>query len=385
MNKFLITLVAAMSLLVANIASADVKISGMTGALASMGDKVDGGITSKFNRFQFTADATMDNGWTYSGFFATEIKAAGTRSFALPTSNGVSIGTGFATISIGSVADAATSLVPRIGAMVPGGGHDAGYQFLAGGDTKYGSGGVSTQVGFAEAYYAYNSSRINVALPTVNGFTVNASYTPAMDMNDAAANARTNSENSAVHGETVHVAASYAGEMDGMSYTIGVAQISGNSQGNGATTTLVTFDNNDLSVFTAAVKVSMGNITVGAHMYDNGDSFGAASDANKAANSGYTVSMEYGMGNITLGVGVAHQEEVMGTRAASDMTAAAADVGVAGNVYEDTVTMFGVGYNMGGGVNSFVQYNSGSHTDGNHATVTDKDPSILSMGITLGF
>ena len=231
MNKFLITLVAAMSLLVANIASADVKISGMTGALASMGDKVDGGITSKFNRFQFTADATMDNGWTYSGFFATEIMG-GNRSFALPTSNGVSIGTGFATISIGGVADAATALVPRIGAMVPGGGHDAGYQFLAGGDTKYGSGGVSTQVGFAEAYYAYNSSRINVALPTVNGFTVNASYTPAMDMNEGAGNARTNNKNSNRHGETTHIAASYAGEMDGMSYTIAAASISGNSEGN---------------------------------------------------------------------------------------------------------------------------------------------------------
>jgi hypothetical protein len=381
MNKFLITLVAAMSLLVANIASADVKISGMTGALASMGDKVDGGITSKFNRFQFTADATMDNGWTYSGFFSTEIKA--NRSFALPTSNGVSIGTGFATISIGSVADAATALVPRIGAMVPGGGHDAGYQFKSGGDTGFGSAGVGTQVGFAEAYYAYNSSRINVALPTVNGFTVNATYTPAMDMTDGVSNARVNSENSAVHGETVHVAASFSGEMDGMSYTVGVAQISGNSQGNGLNTVVATKDNNDLSVFTAAVKVSMGNITVGAHMYDNGDSFGAASDANKASNSGYTVSMEYGMGNITLGVGIAHQEKTMGTRAATADTKAG--VGVAGNVYEDDVTMFGVGYNMGGGVNSFVQYNAGSVTDGNHATVTDKDPSVLSMGITLGF
>ena len=383
MNKFLITLVAAMSLLVANIASADVKISGMTGALASMGDKVDGGITSKFNRFQFTADATMDNGWTYSGFFSTEIKA--NRSFALPTSNGVSIGTGFATISIGSVADAATSLVPRIGAMVPGGGHDAGYQFLSGTDTGWGASGVAGQVGFAEAYYAYNSSRINVALPTVNGFTVNASYTPAMDMNESAGIARTNNKNSNRHGETTHIAASYAGEMDGLSYSVGVASISGNSEGNALVDQTLVEDNNELAVFTAALKVSMGNITVGAHMYDNGDSFGSASDAIKAENSGYTVSMEYGMGNITVGVGVAHQEKTMGTRAASDMTAAGADAGVAGNVYEDTVTMFGVGYNMGGGVNSFIQYNSGSVNDGSHATVADKDPSVLSMGITLGF
>jgi len=72
----------------------------------------------------------------------------------------------------------------------------------------------------------------------------------------------------------------------------------------------------------------------------------------------------------------------MGTRAATNHTRGAA---VAGNVYEDSVTMFGVGYNMGGGVNSFIQYNSVAHSDGNHATVADKDPSVLSMGITLGF
>jgi len=381
MNKFLITLVAAMSLLVANIASADVKISGMTGALVSMGDKVDGGITSKFNRFQFTADATMDNGWTYSGFFATEIMG-GNRSFALPTSNGVSIGTGFATISIGGVADAATSLVPRIGAMVPGGGHDAGYQFLSGTDTGWGASGVAGQVGFAEAYYAYNSSRVNVALPTVNGFTVNASYTPAMDMTQNSGQGIANNKNSNRHGETTHIAASYAGEMDGMSYTLGVASISGNSEGNALVDQTLVEDNNELAVFTAAVKVTMGNITLGAHVYDNGDSFGSASDAIKAKNSGYTVAMEYGMGNITVGVGIAHQEKTMGTRAATDATAG---VGVAGNVYEDDITMLGVGYNMGGGVNSFIQYNAVSVTDGNHATVTDKDPSVLSMGITLGF
>jgi hypothetical protein len=354
----------------------------MTGALANMGDKVDGGITSKFNRFQFTADATMDNGWTYSGFFSTEIKAAGTRSFALPTSNGVSIGTGMATISIGNVADAVTSLVPRIGAMVPGSGHDGGFQFLSGGDTKWGGSGVAGQVGFAEAYYAYNSSRINLALPAVNGFSVAASYTPAMDMNDGASNARVNNPNSGRHGETLHAAVQYSGEMDGMSYTLGLGSITGNSEGNAVDTTVATKDNNDLSVFTAALKVTMGNITVGGHMYDNGDSFGAASDADKASNSGYTISMEYGMGNITLGAGIAHQEKTMGTRAATDSTAGA---GVAGNVYEDSITMIGVGYNMGGGVNSFVQYNSGTTTDGNHATVTDKDPSVLSMGITLGF
>ena len=40
---------------------------------------------------------------------------------------------------------------------------------------------------------------------------------------------------------------------------------------------------------------------------------------------------------------------------------------------------------MGGGVNTFIQYNSMSHTDGTHTTVTDVDPSVLLVGISLGF
>ena len=54
------------------------------------------------------------------------------------------------------------------------------------------------------------------------------------------------------------------------------------------------------------------------------------------------------MGNI-IGVGYAHQELVRGTRAqARATTLTSAD---AGNVREDSVTMIGIGYNMGGGVN----------------------------------
>ena len=93
-------------------------------------------------------------------------------------------------------------------------------------------------------------------------------------------------------------------------------------------------------------------------MYDNGDSFGAASDADKAANSGYTVSMEYGMGNITLGAGYSSSRnnyEVLELLAAATTAVAAA-----GNVYEDNITMFGVGYDMGGGVNTFFNINNGS-------------------------
>ena len=88
------------------------------------------------------------------------------------------------------------------------------------------------------------------------------------------------------------------------------------------------------------------------------------------------------MGNITVGVGYAHQELVRGTRAqaaATTLTSAAAN-----NVREDTITMVGIGYNMGGGVSSWVQLSSNEHSDGDHAT-TEVDPQVIFAGITLGF
>ena len=378
MNKFLITLATIVAFATSSVAYADVKISGLLQQIAGMGDDVDGGITYKFNRFAFGADTTTDNGWTVGGSFAMEYGSIGTgaNSGYLPTSNSMYIQTDTATVTIGSAADAVTALVPRVGNMVPGGGHDAGYQFL------FDAGNLAANgVPFAEAYYAMANNRIHVSLPSINGFSVAATYTPDMAVNAATGIARATDNLSASHGETTHVAMSYSGEMDGISYTIGLGSINGNSQRDpiqaaGSAT------NNDLAAVAGAIKVTMGNIAFGVHAYDNGESFGASTDAVKAKESGYTVMATYNMGNITVGAGVAHQEMVRGTKAqanATKLTSAAA-----GNVREDNVTMIGIGYNMGGGVNSYIQLNNLDHTDGDHAT-TEVDPQVLFAGISLGF
>ncbi len=381
MNKFLITLVAVFSFAVAGVANAEMTMSGSMMHVAAMGDKVDGGISSKFNRMTFGANTTTDNGWTVGGSFSAEFSSYADpgKSAYLPTSNSMYVTTDMGTVSIGQTVDAVISLVPRIGAMVPGGGHDAGYQFLFDGGVAAANG-----VAFAEAYYAMAASRINYMLPSVNGWSVGATYTPSLEFNTNASIVRQSSEFAGTHGETVHAAISYAGETEGMSYTIAFGSITGNSQSNGkATNTLVTYTNNDLNAVTGAIKVVSGNFTVGAHWYNNGDSFGASADAVQAKEDGYTVAVEYAMGNITLGALYAHQELVRGTRAATNRATAAA--GTAGQVFEDSVTILGVGYNMGGGVSTFVQYNTMSHTDGTHTTVTDVDPSVLIAGISLGF
>ena len=382
MNKFLITLVAALSFAVAGVANAEMTMSGSLSQFVAMGDKVDGGVTSKFNRMTFGANTTTDNGWTVGGSFSAEFGSfgSGTNSAYLPTSNSMYAQTDMGTIAVGQTADGVTALIPRIGAMVPGGGHDAGYQYLFDGGSK-----ASNGVGFAEAYYAMAPSRVDYRAPSVNGFSVGITYTPSMEFDPGQAITRQQAASGGGrHGETVHAAAQYVGEAEGISYTIAIGSISGNSQGNAdATNTLATFTNNDLSAVTGAVKVVSGNFTVGGHWYNNGDSFGASADAIQAKDDGYTVAMEYAMGNITLGALYAHQELVRGTRAATNRTTAAA--GTAGNVYEDDVIIFGIGYNMGGGVNTFVQYNQMTHSDGDHAVVTDVDPSVLIAGITLGF
>ena len=91
---------------------------------------------------------------------------------------------------------------------------------------------------------------------------------------------------------------------------------------------------------------------------------------NKASDAGYTFAMEYAMGNITLGAGYAHQEKV--------------DGGASSNVKEDTITYFGIGYDIGGGVNTWVQLDNISHSDGDHST-TEADPQLVMAGISLGF
>jgi hypothetical protein len=377
MNKFLITLATLVAFALSGVAHADAKLSGFLQQIVGMGDDIDGGVTEKFTRYSIGADTTIDNGWTVGGSFAMEV-SAGTNSGYLPTQNIMYIQTDTMTVNIGAGIDAVTALVPRIGNMVPGGGHDAGYQFLFDGGLL-GTGGSG--VPFAEAYYAMANNRIHVSLPTMNGFSTAVSYTPAMEFNSSDGIGRTaHATADTSHGETASLGISYSGEMEGMSYTIGVGTHQGNSQGVNRRDDNVS-TNNDLSSWAGAIQVTMGNIVMGIHGYDDGDSWGGSTDADKASNSGYTVSATYAMGNITVGVGYAHQERMRGTRAAQVAEAA----GTAGQKREDSVTMFGIGYNMGGGVNTYVQLSSNDHSDGDHAVVTDIDPQVLFAGISLGF
>jgi hypothetical protein len=374
MNKFLITIATLVAFALGSVAVQAQEVSGFMQRIVGAGDDVDGGIAEQFTRFNIAAEKTADNGWVVGGSMSIQTAATTGGTYG-PSTNHMYIATDMATINVGNTMDALTSLVPAVSAMVPGGGVDAGYQFLF----DAGNLGHNT-VSARESYYANNSAKIDIDFPSVNGFTVGISYTPSMEFTGPT-QARQQAETTANHGETVHVAASYSGDMDGLSYVIGAGVISGNAQSQSAgSASAVT--NNDLSAVSAAIKITMGNMTIGLAGYDNGASWGASTDTQKANSSGWNSSIVWVMGNISVGAGYNHQELTRGTRAqAAATTLTSAD---AGNVREDNHTFVGVGYDMGGGVNTYVQLSNNDHSDGDHAT-TEVDPQVLFAGINIGF
>ena len=333
MNKFLITLATLVAFTLSGFAYAQT-VSGQMQRIIGVGDDVDGGISEQFTKFVVSADKTADNGWVVGGSFSIQT-AATTGGTLAPSTNNMYIQTDMMTINIGNTIGPAIVAVPAVNAMVPGGGVDAGYQFI------FDAGNVAVNaghVGFREAYYASNAAKIDIDLPTVNGFTVGASYTPSEEF-DATVQGRQQAVETADHGETLEVAMSYAGEADGLSYTIGAAVLSGNSQSQiaGSGATVVT--NNDLSAVSVGIKVTMGNMTVGVHGYDNGDSFGASTDTDKAKSSGYNTAITWAMGNMTVGVGYSHQEGARGTSVqayAATITGIDRPNAAAGNVRDPT-------------------------------------------------
>ena len=374
MNKFLITLATLVAFTLSGFAYAQT-VSGQMQRIVGVGDGVDGGVAEQFTRFVISADTTADNGWVVGGSMSIQTAATTGGAYA-PSTNFMYVQTDMMTVNIGNTIGPAITSVPAVNGMVPGGGVDAGYQFL------FDGGNLASQgVGFREAYYASNAAKIDIDLPSVNGFTIGVSYTPDSEFDARTQSRATNTEQSGAHGEVIEIAAKYDGELEGLTYTIGAAAISGNSQSTITGQAARTTTNNDLSSFSIGLKLTMGNLSIGAQGFDNGASFGASSDDEKARHNGYNTAITYAMGNITVGVGFSHQENVRGTRAFAATTGA---TGVAQQVAEDNIMMIGVGYDMGGGITTYVQLSNNEHEDGNLST-TEVDPQVLFAGINIGF
>jgi len=347
-------------------ARADVAISGFFQQIIGLGDDTTGGITHEFDRINFVASTTTDNGWEVGGKLQHEPTLDRT---AGPTALQMHITNDLGTLVLGNTTDAVTNTMSRIAAMVPGGGTDAGYQYLFFGTTQ-GDRGVR----FAEAYYAMNGHRAVYTPPSINGVNLSLSYTPTQERNTMATRDRSgNGGVGQTHQETVEVAANYSGELEGIGYTVAI----GSKNGNG----IASFGNvaNDLNVLTGTIKLSQGAWTIGYHIYENGASYGVSSDTVKASSHGWNAALTHSMGNIVIGVGYSEMEAVNGSR----YNLATGGDGES-HVRNTNITNIGISYNLGGGVGTYIQMSDYDINDGN-ADTTEVSPQVIFAGISLGF
>jgi hypothetical protein len=370
MKKIIIG-VFALAFAITSAARADVAISGFFQQIIGMGDDTTGGITHEFDRINFVASTTTDNGWEVGGKLQHEPTLDRT---AGPTALQMHVTNDLGTLVLGNTTDAVTNTMSRIAAMVPGGGTDAGYQYLFFGGTK-GDRGVR----FAEAYYAMNGHRAVYTPPSINGVNISISYTPTQDENTMSDRDRTtNGGTGTNHQETVEVAANYSGDLEGVGYTIAI----GSKNGNG----IASFGNtaNDLNVITGTIQLTQGAWTLGYMIYDNGDSFGASDDSTQASSSGWVASVTHAMGNIVIGAGYSEMEAVNGTRYDLQAGTNNAAAGAQSNVQTTNITNIGISYNLGGGVGTYIQMSDYDINDGNSMT-TETSPQVIFAGISLGF
>jgi len=355
----------ALAFVITSAARADYAITGFFQQIIGLGDDTTGGITHEFDRINISASTTTDNGWEVGGKWQHEPFDRGYGPSALQ----MHVTNDLGTLVLGYTTDAVTNTMGRVAAMVPGGGTDAGFQYLFFGSTQ-GDRGVR----FAEPYYAHNGHKAVYTPPSINGVNLSISYTPSHDFNKMDTRDRSpNGSANNVHQETVSIAANYSGELEGIGYTVAL----GSKNGNG----IANFGNvgNDLNVITGSIKLTQGAWTVGYHIYDSGDSFGASNDSTQASSSGYNVALTHSMGNIVIGAGYSEQEAVNGTMY-NTATAGSSENGVRNT----NITHFGISYNLGGGVGTYIQMSDYDINDGDSMT-TETSPQVIFAGISLGF
>ncbi len=340
-------------------------IAGQSGAAASTSDPA-GIADGRFTRIYFNAETTTDNGLTVgtTQSLISDVVNNTTpdNTGGLPTKQNIYINTAMGTIDIGNTASATTTILARPTGSIPGADIDTGYavvHFMSG-DT------ANTFEGFNEYGYANNAAKLTWVSNSYDGLKMAVSYTPdtgetvAGDGNNASAQTVTNSVLQGFS-DVIGIAAGYSGAFEGVDVNIGISW----EGGNGATVSNVEYE--DLNQVAIHGTVSMAGFTLGYMWHDRGDSGGIVT-TNGDGGDANVVTAKYTTGAITVGGALANSIYT---------TAANAD-------NDDEEVTYGIGYNLGGGVDTYVAYFSREQDAGVNST-TRTDASGIFAGINFSF
>ena len=318
----------------------------------------------RFTRLIATGTTTLDSGIEVTGVYAISKDGHGsadtdTNSVAV-NENGIYFKGGFGSIGIGNIFSAGSMVHNRGTTQIPTGEPDNNvYGFYPTGGGATGGYGA-----FDEAGYAMDGMKIRYDSNVYQGFSASVSYESCMAKDTGNTSAvDCNSGTIADYSDVVDVALKYAGSAEGIDYSLTYGNVTGNTQ------ILAGAEYNDLEAQVYSVNVGFAGFSATYKYHTYGDSGLVKSDNSDGDGTGEVTAITYNMGNITLGYIHVNTSIEISTNAAESSS---------------EYDIFGVGYNLGGGV--MLEASHGSKEEiGGADSLKDTEADVSILKVSFGF
>jgi hypothetical protein len=378
MKKFFtVALMAFVAAFAASVAKADISLSGYQEFYATSVDSTtaagldsatqtdtsrNGLSNGRFTRIIATASTTLDSGIEVGTVFtiARDGSAAGdtdTNTVAV-NENSISFSGGFGAISLGNMFSNGTHMHNRGTTLIPTAEPDNGGvdNYITAGGGSYGT--------TEEHGYAMDGMKIRYASNVYEGFTFGISYEPCAEKRtDAVSHVDCNAGAVTDYHDIIDTAIAYNGNFEGVDIGLTYGYVGANTKIADAV------EYNDLENHTYSAKVAVAGATLIFRQNNYGDSGLSKAVENDGDGEGTVWAVRYDMGNISLGY--AHTE-----------TSLVAADGESASTSERDV--FGVGYNLGGGVLIEVAHGTKEEVDGVD-NLKDTEADVTLAKLSFGF
>ena len=380
MKKFFtVALMAVVATFAASVAKADISLSGYQEFYATSVDQStaagldsstqtdvsrNGLSNGRFTRIIATASTTLDSGLEVGTVFT--IARDGTASGDTDTNtvavneNSLSLSGGFGSITMGNMFSNGTFMHNRGTTLIPTAEPDNGgiSNFLTAGGNAEGYGTTE------EHGYAMDGMKIRFASNVYEGFSFGISYEPCAEKRtDQVSHADCNAGGVADYHDILDTAIAYNGNFEGVDVSLTYGYVGGNTK------ILNNVEYNDLENHVYSAKVAVAGATVIYRQNNYGDSGLSKTVQNDGDGEGSVWAVRYDMGNLSLGY--AHTESSL--------------IGADGEAASTSeVDVFGIGYNLGGGVMIEVAHGSKEEVDGND-NLKDTEGDVTLAKLSFGF
>ncbi len=384
---FTIALITVVAAFTASVSKAELSLSGYQ---EFYGVSVDQGTTAgfdqatttpnsrsglsngRFTRLIATATTTLDSGIDVTGVYAIAKDGggtadAGTQQVAV-NENSLSFGGGFGTVSVGNIFSAGTMIHNRGTTLIPTAEPDNGVVGTGAGTGYATAGGATGGYGaFDEAGYALDDVKVRYMSNVYEGFQIAASFSSCLEKGSQnASDVSCSNESTGTvtnYDDVFDVAIAYNSNFEGVDVGLTYGMVSGNSQ------ILDGAEYNDYEGQIYSLSLGMAGATI---IYKNltyGDSGQLVSRTVDGDGEGSVYAARYDMGNI--GIGYVHTETSFKEGTNSSESTAEIDI-------------FGVSYNLGGGVVLEAAHGSIEETDGSDS-LKDTEADISLVKLSFGF